>query len=118
MERSRNPILRLLILVCCAALLLLFALPVITTDGSIGLWLMQSIPLLFTLPGLIQSQRRSRQWLGFLVLFYFLQAVLQIFSPRELTRAIGVVSALLCTLLFTAVIVSLKTPRRHAAKDH
>lgn len=106
-----------LTLVCCAGLLLLFALPVFVTGGSIGLWLMQSIPLLLTLPGLVRRKTRSRQWLGFLVLFYLLQAILQIFAPLRFTRVIGMFSALFCTLLFTAVIVSLKKQHRHAAKD-
>jgi uncharacterized membrane protein len=106
-----------LTLVCCAALLLLFALPVFVTGGSVGLWLMQSIPLLITLPGLVQHKVRNRQWLGFLVLFYLLQAILQIFAPLPFTRVIGMCSALFCILLFTAVIVSLKRPHRHAKKE-
>jgi uncharacterized membrane protein len=104
-------------LFCCAGLLLLFLLPVLVTNGSIGLWLMQSIPLLVTVPGLVKNKPRSRQWLGFLVLFYLLQAILQIFSPFQFTRVIGIFSALLCILLFTAVIVSLKKQHHRAAKD-
>jgi uncharacterized membrane protein len=112
-----NSTLQRLTLICCAALLLLFALPVLVTDGSVGLWLMQSIPLLLTLPGLVQRKARSRQWLGFLVLFYLLEAILQIFAPLRFTRVIGMCSVLFCLLLFTTVIVSLKKPHRHAAKD-
>src|SRR5215207_1322199 len=108
MMSSSGSIWRRLTLVCCAALLLLFVLPVLVTNGSIGLWLMQSIPLLVTVPGLVQYKPRSRQWLGFLVLFYLLEAILQIFSPLRFTRMIGMFSALFCILLFTAVIVSLK----------
>ena len=117
MQARPNPKSRLFILICCACLLVLFLLPVLITEGSIGLWLMQSLPLLIALPGLAQHRPRSRQWLGFLVLFYLLQAILQIFSPLGFTRVIGILSALLCVLLFTTVIVSLKTQHRHAAKD-
>jgi uncharacterized membrane protein len=106
-----------LTLVCCAVLLLLFLLPVLVTNGSVGLWLMQTIPLLIVLPGLVHHKPRSLQWLGFLVLFYLLQAILQLFSPMWFTCLIGIFSTLLCILLFTAVIVTLKTPNRHATKD-
>jgi uncharacterized membrane protein len=117
MTGSVSSTLHRLTLVCCAGLLLLFLLPVLVTNGSVGLWLMQSIPLLVTLPGLAQYKPRSRQWLGFLVLFYLLQAILQIFSPLQFTRAIGIFSALFCILLFAAVIVSLKKPNHQVAKD-
>ncbi|MES2624295.1 MAG: DUF2069 domain-containing protein [Pseudomonadota bacterium] len=103
------------LLACCLALLLLFAIPVFVMSSSVGLWLMQSIPLLITIPGLLRHSRRSLQWLGFLTLFYLLEAILQIFSPLLIARSIGILSTLFCILLFTAVIVSLKTPKHHAA---
>ena len=106
-----------LILACCLGLLLLFVIPVFATGSSIGLWLMQSIPLLMTLPGLLHNKPRSLQWLGFLVLFYLLQGILQIFTPLMPVRIIGILSTLFCILLFTAVIVSLKTQNHHAAKE-
>jgi uncharacterized membrane protein len=106
-----------LILACCIGLLLMFAIPVFATGGSIGLWLMQSVPLLITLPGLLQHKRRSLQWLGFLVLFYLLQAILQLFTPLMLTRIVGSLSTLFCIILFTAVIVSLKKHRHPVPKE-
>lgn len=117
MRRFSGTFLHRLIIVCCIGLLVLFAIPVFMTNSSIGLWLMQSLPLLVTLPGLLQNKPRSLQWLGFLVLFYLLQAVLQIFTPLMLTRSIGLLSALFCTLLFTAVIVRLKKQKPYVAKE-
>jgi uncharacterized membrane protein len=66
---------------------------------------------------LLHNKPRSLQWLGFLVLFYLLQGILQIFTPLLLIRIIGIMSTLFCILLFTAVIVSLKTQKRAAAKE-
>ena len=54
-------ILRRLILVCSFGLLLMFIIPVVATGSSIGLWLMQSLPLLITLRGLIHNNTRSLQ---------------------------------------------------------
>ena len=106
-----------LILVCCLGLLVLFVIPVFVTDSSIGLWLMQSLPLLVTLPGLLHNKPRSLQWLGFLVLFYLLQGILQIFTPLLFIHIIGIITTLFCVVLFTAVIVRLKTQKRLVAKE-
>jgi hypothetical protein len=46
-----------------------------------------------------------------------LQGILLIFTPLLLIRIIGVMSTLFCMLLFTAVIVSLKTQKRLVAKE-
>jgi uncharacterized membrane protein len=114
----RAEILHRALLGCCGVLLLLFLIPVFAIGGSIGLLLMQTVPMLVVLPGLIRNKPRNLQWLGFLVLFYLLNAILQIFSHLMLIRTIGISSALLCILLFTAVIVSLKKQPHHPAKDH
>jgi uncharacterized membrane protein len=91
------------------ALLALFSLPlVLGTSGSIGQWLMQSIPLLLTLPGIRRHNRRALQWLGFLVLFYLLQGILQLFSPAAAIRWLGAFTTLFCVVLFGAAIVRLR----------
>lgn len=82
--------------------------------ASIGLWLMQCVPLLLTLPGLWRHDRRALQWLGFLVLFYLLQGILQIFSPDVEVRLLGVLTTLFCIVLFTAAIVRLRRPPAHS----
>jgi uncharacterized membrane protein len=94
------------------ALLLLLSAPLLLVDGSsLGAWLMACLPLLLTLPGLLRRNRRSLQWLGFLVLFYFMLGVLQAFSPQPLLRWIGLLLILFCALLFGAAIVSLRHGR-------
>lgn len=97
------------IVMCCLILLLLFLIPVFAAESSIGLLLMQSVPMLVVLPGLIRNNSRNLQWLGFLVLFYLLNSILQIFGSLMLIRVIGILTTLLCIVLFSAVIVSLKT---------
>ena len=42
---------------------------------------LQSIPLLIVLPGIIQLERRSFQWCGFIILIYFMRSVIGVFSP-------------------------------------
>lgn len=78
--------------------------------ASVGLWLMQCVPLLLTLPGIWRHDRRALQWLGFLVLFYLLQGILQISSPDLQVRWLGALTSLFCVVLFTAAIVKLRRP--------
>lgn len=100
------------------ALLLLLSAPLALVDGaSLGSWLMACVPLLLTLPGLLRRNRRSLQWLGFLVLFYFMLGVLQAFSPQPLLRGIGLLLILFCALLFGAAIVSLRHGRNRPPRD-
>lgn len=95
-------------------LLLLFTLPlVLPGEASIGLWLMQSIPLLLVLPRLHRSDSRALQWLGFLVLFYFTVGVLQIFTPSTADRWLGALTVLCCCLLFPLAIVRLRVARHY-----
>lgn len=94
---------------CCCGLLLTQSAPLLLSDNpSIGLWLMQCIPLLLTLPGVLKRNTRALQWLGFLVLFYFTQGVLQSVSATALQRWLGALTLLFCVVLFTAVIVVIR----------
>ena len=91
-------------------LLVLFTLPLVLPGASsIGWWLMQVLPLLLLLSHLHKGSRRTLQWLGFLVLFYFTAGVLQLFSPLLLQRWLGGLTVLACVMLFTAAIVLLRT---------
>ncbi|MGV3591021.1 MAG: DUF2069 domain-containing protein [Gammaproteobacteria bacterium] len=108
-----TPALHYLLLGCSVALLLLFSAPVVLADNaSVGLWLMQCVPLVLTLPGLWRHRPRALQWLGFLVLFYFMNGVLQAASAAPLYRWLGALTVLLCVALFTAVIVAVRGGRR------
>ena len=78
---------------------------------------MQAVPLLLTLPGLRLFKSRNLQWLGFLVLFYLLEGILQIYSALILLQIIGVLTTLVCFVLFIAVIVKLRTETPHRLKD-
>ncbi|MEY4641897.1 MAG: hypothetical protein RLZZ227_1891 [Pseudomonadota bacterium] len=97
----------------CVGLLATLTAPFFLIDNtSIGFWLMQIVPLLITLPGVFRRNPRALQWLGFLVLFYFLNAVLQVSSSLAPQRALGLVTLLLCLILFTAVIVAIRRGKR------
>jgi uncharacterized membrane protein len=102
-----------LLLGCWLGLLLVFTAALVLRDNaSIGLWLMQTVPLLLTLPGLLKLKSRALQWLGFLVLFYFTNGVLQASSAEPAQRWLGLVTLLLCLVLFTAVIVAVRSTRK------
>jgi uncharacterized membrane protein len=109
---AKFPLHRLL-LACWLGLMLVLSAPLMLHDtASIGFWLMQIVPLLITLPGLIQRQIRSLLWLGFLVQFYFINGVLQAASAAPLQRGLGALTLLLCLTLFTAVIVAVRSTRK------
>jgi uncharacterized membrane protein len=69
-------------LLTCAALPLWFG-------ASIAGWLIQSLPLILILPGLMRGDRRSLQWLGFVTLFLLVPGILQLFTPDLLHRLLG-----------------------------
>lgn len=102
-----------LLLGCWLGLMLLISAPlVLNTPASIGLWLMQAVPLLITLPGLLRLHSRTLLWLGFLVQFYFINGVLQASSALPVQRWLGALTLLLCLTLFTAVIVAVRSARK------
>ena len=102
-----------LLLGCWLGLMLLISAPlVLNATASIGLWLMQVVPLLITLPGLLRLHSRTLLWLGFLVQFYFINGVLQASSALPVQRWVGVLTLLLCLTLFTAVIVAVRSARK------
>ena len=64
--------------------LLLYALLIVglTVDHTVirhtffwPVWLMQTIPLMLVLPGLIERRARSGTWLCFIILFHLLSAI-------------------------------------------
>jgi len=50
-----------------------------------AIWLMQSLPLLSLLPGMIRQFYRAYSWLCFVLLFYFIFAVQLVFSSIRQT---------------------------------
>lgn len=117
MAPPRSP-LHWLLLACWTALLLVLGAPlVLGGNASIGAWLMQTVPLLLTAPGVLQLRNRALQWLAFLTLFYFANGVLQASSSAAAQRALGLVTVLLCVTLFTAVIVAIRRSRKIAHRE-
>lgn len=64
------------------ALLFLFLYWNITREEGflVGIWLVQSLPLLALLPGMLKKYYRTYSWLCFGLLFYFIFAVERVFS--------------------------------------
>jgi uncharacterized membrane protein len=106
------PALRLLLLCCWSGLLLtLVVATLLPANFSVGALLAQVVPLLLTLPGLLRLNVRALQWLGFVVLFLLLRAVLLAFAPAPVLRMLGLLALVLCLALFTAVIVAIRRTR-------
>lgn len=94
-----------------ALLLLLFTLMwLMPDDGNAVLWAMQTLPLLCTLPGQRRGARRALQWLGFLLLFYLVNGILQAFNPAPILRMLGTGIALVSLVMFVLVLLILRIP--------
>ncbi len=79
---SRIRITRLFTLACYAGLLAEFALlNIFRPQGSWSLWLVQTVPLLLVLPGILANRHRSYSWLCFVLLIYFIAYVVNVMSP-------------------------------------
>ena len=73
---------RFITMAAYAALLLQFTILNVTEDtGSITRWVMQCLPLLLVLPGIIAQRHKSYSWLCFILLMYFTAYVVEIGSP-------------------------------------
>ena len=92
-----------------------FAASVMATGNlnlaTLFIWLIQVLPLLLFLPGLHINRLRTYGWASFLVLLYFIHAVLVVFDPAR--RGLGVVEILLCCTLFVTLIVSIRQFKAH-----
>lgn len=92
-------------------LLLLFALLwLLPAEGNAAVWAMQSLPLLCTLPGQRRGSRRTLQWLGFLLLFYLVNGILQAFNPAPILRMLGTALAMVALVMFVLVLLMLRIP--------
>lgn len=77
----------------------------------IFLWLFRVLPLIIFLPGLRRGNLRTHAWLCFVILLYFTHAVITAFVPGSMLY--GIVSSILCTVLFTALVVYIRLAREH-----
>ena len=75
------------------------------------IWLIQTLPLLIFLKGLLQNQLRTYAWMCFVVLLYFTHGVLLAFDPPR--RWLGVTELMLCTIMFVAMILYIRQYREH-----
>ncbi|MEL0028693.1 MAG: DUF2069 domain-containing protein [Perlucidibaca sp.] len=66
-------------------------------------WLLQSVALMLFLPGIHAGRARSAVWLGFVLLFYFIFAVLRAFGPGLAGKLALVELALEVGLFFIAI---------------
>ncbi|WGL17821.1 DUF2069 domain-containing protein [Microbulbifer bruguierae] len=69
--------------VCYGGLLLLFAVWNLFLDGSVKWWLLQTIPLLLVLPGLLKQNQRSYLWLCFILLLYITAGIVDVMMPTR-----------------------------------
>ncbi len=75
------------------------------------LWLVRVVPLLIFLPGIRRQAPRAAAWLCFVLLLYFTHAVSLAFVPGE--QLYGVVYTLLCTVLFSALVIWIRLMRKY-----
>ena len=81
------------------------------TPATPVIWLIQTLPLLIFLKGLLQNNLRTYAWMCFVVLLYFTHGVLLAFDPPR--RWLGVTEIVLCTIMFVAMILYIRQYREH-----
>ena len=79
--------------------------------ASVVIWMIQVTPLLIFIRGLHRAKLRSYGWLSFLILLYFMHGVLVAFQPGQFW--LGLIEALLCSLIFTLLILFIRQYRKH-----
>jgi len=86
-------------------LLLILVRNLFLEGGSISLWLVQTVPLLLVLPGLIKQRYRSYLWLCFILLLYITTSIVGVMMPtRDWQDGVMVVLSLI--LFFSAMMSS------------
>ena len=75
------------------------------------IWLIQTLPLLIFLKGLVQNNLKTYAWMCFVVLLYFTHGVLLAFDPAR--RWLGVTETLLCVTMFVALILFIRQYQIH-----
>ncbi len=81
-----------LVAACLLLFVALFTAANITSPrGSLTLWLVQCLPLLMFVPGLVKHYYRTYSWLCFVLLFYFTAFTVDAMSPlRDWVDYLGV----------------------------
>ncbi|WP_193161138.1 DUF2069 domain-containing protein [Microbulbifer hainanensis] len=92
--------------ICYLGLLLLFVVwNLFLPNGSIKLWIVQTLPLLLVLPGLLKSHYRSYLWLCFILLIYITASIVDVMMPSRGWQH-GVLLVLSLTLFFSSMMTS------------
>lgn len=107
---------RSVVLIAYYCLLLYFLVSGVLAIGGLALatpviWLIQIIPLLLFLRGLHKSHLRTYGWVCFVILLYFIHAVLVAFDPAR--RWLGIIEITLCSVIFAFLIVFIRQYRQH-----
>jgi|GEM_PF-784803 uncharacterized membrane protein len=96
------------------ALLVWMAVEVAFTElsllASLVVWLVQAIGLLWFLPGLRRGNASSAAWLGYVLMLYFVFAVLSAFAPG-LKGQLAMIECVLITGVFVLTIRFVKAKR-------
>lgn len=109
MTSSKVEMARYACLISCALLVLLYAIKTLVLwpkaiDTRLIIFALQALPFVALLPGMLKRHWRSFAWLCFIVLLYFMNATLALFSPQRLVVdwfiMLGVVSVFMTATLF------------------
>lgn len=93
--------------VCYLGLLLLFLIwNLFLPGGSVKWWILQTLPLLLVLPGLLKRRYRSYLWLCFILLLYITASIVDVMMPGR-----GWQHGVLLLLSFTLFISAMMTSR-------
>tara|TARA_B110000444_G_C18736158_1_gene545702 strand:- start:580 stop:960 length:381 start_codon:yes stop_codon:yes gene_type:complete len=108
--------LRKSLLACYYALLAYFLVSALLIFGefrpaSLVIWFIQVTPLLIFTRGLHYANLRTYGWVSFVILLYFMHGVLIAFQPGQFW--LGLVEALLCSLIFVLLILFIRQYRDH-----
>jgi uncharacterized membrane protein len=106
---AKTRISRALVLLSYFGLLLLFTLWYLWLAPSQGdnpwvIWLVHLLPLLAFAPVVIKAKPRGHAWLCFVLLLYFLEAVIAALIPPP-TRWLGLIDCTLLVTLFTSAML-------------
>ena len=86
-----------------AALLGLFVwINFVLDGGSLNLWMVQTVPVLLPLAGMIMLNHRAFSWFCFIILFYFTISVVNVGMPAEMVKAHDYVELGLSITLFVS----------------
>ena len=78
--------------------------------ASFVVWLFQAVGLLWFVPGLRRGNASSAAWLGYVLMLYFIPAVLSAFAPG-LKGQLAIIECVLVTGLFVLTIRFVKAKR-------